>query len=65
MTNVPPSSGTGPERERGSTRRLAIPILFAVVLVATVMVVVFLIVQPWEENEAFQRDVAPTVTVTP
>ena len=65
MTNVPPSSTAGPERERGANRRLAIPLLFAVALVATVMAAVFLIVQPWEDSESFQRDVAPTVTVTP
>ena len=65
MTDRPRSSPAGPERERGAQRRLAIPILVAVVLVATVMALVFLIVQPWEASETFQRDVAPTVTVTP
>jgi len=65
MTQVPSSNAAEPERERGNSRRLAIPIIFAIVLIGVVLATVFLIVQPWEDDETFQRDVAPTVTVTP
>jgi hypothetical protein len=39
--------------------------VFAVVLVAVVIGIVFAVVQPWEDDEGFQRSAPPSVTATP
>jgi hypothetical protein len=44
---------------------LFIPFVFAAVLVAAMIAIVFAVVQPWEDDEVFQRSAPPSVTVTP
>jgi hypothetical protein len=67
MTQQPPSGAVVPGEEGRSARRLLVPIVFAVVLIAVVMGIVFAIVQPWEDDEVFQRGapLTPTATATP
>ena len=63
---VSPGAGS-PEQEQRPARRLFIPLVFAVVLIAVVIGIVFAVVQPWEDNEVFQRGapLTPTATATP
>lgn len=63
------SAPVRPEREERAGRRLAIPFVFMAVLVAVVLTAVLLVVQPWDGDEAIQRDTPPAVpaveTATP
>ncbi len=65
MTSPPTPGASGPEHEGRPARRLFIPFVFAAVLVAAMIAIVFAVVQPWEDDEVFQRSAPPSVTVTP
>jgi hypothetical protein len=61
------SDAVAPAQETRAARSVFIPLVFAALLIAVVMGIVFAVVQPWEDNEVFQRGapLTPTVTATP
>ena len=65
MTGQPSTGAVGPEAEGRSAGRFLVPIVFAVVLIAVVIGIVFAIVQPWEGEEGVQQSAPPAASATP
>lgn len=58
-------SASRPEREGRSNKWLATPFIFMAVLVAVVLAVALLLVQPWEADGALERTEPPAPTAAP